>query len=30
MGETPEQHDIASPERNPEHDQLSPEALGSR
>ena len=29
MGETPEQHDIASPERNPEHDQLSAEVLAS-
>ncbi len=26
MGEPPEQHDIASRERNPEHDQLSAEA----
>ncbi|MFZ0680619.1 PAS domain S-box protein [Candidatus Binatus sp.] len=26
MGEPPDQHDIASPERNPEHDQLSAEA----
>src|SRR5258708_31990426 len=29
MGETPEQHDIASPERDREHDQLSAGALAS-